>query len=209
MSSAVYTTFIKSKRFLSSDFVLIILFSFLAIVPAFAGKYYNLSIDGAFHLERFANVAASLKHGEWPSVFNFLYDPSNSQPGVAINSMYPWISGLIFIIPQVIIKNQLIALAIGFYILNAITMLNMKFLLQEFTNKKLYIWLGIIIYEFNNFHFIDLYTRTAVGESFGFAWMPLVVLGLVKIGKSDKMGAWVLGCWGLQWACLLIVMFFL
>ncbi|GAP02333.1 putative ATP synthase F0, A subunit [Fructobacillus pseudoficulneus] len=179
------------KRVLNG--LLIILLAGISVIPAFAGHFYSLSFDGIFHLDRLANVTQSFKEGKIPSLFNFAYAPVNSQPGVAINAMYPWVSGLIFVVPALVVKNQLIALAIGFFFMNALTIINAKALMSFFTKRDLYIWLGVIVYQFNNFHFVDLYSRTAIGEAFGYAWMPLVLLGLLKIKEHSKVGPWILG----------------
>ncbi|MDD9138247.1 hypothetical protein H7198_01295 [Fructobacillus sp. CRL 2054] len=173
--------------------IVIAAFATLSLLPAFIGHFYSLSFDGIFHLDRFASVSSSFKDGSLPTLFNFKYAPSNSQPGVAINAMYPWVSGLIFIIPSLLIKNQLLALAIGFFILNVITIVNIKALISFWTKKPLLIWLGVIVYQFNNLHFIDLYSRSAFGEALGYAWMPLVILGVLKIQEKQVSGTWILG----------------
>ncbi|USS91903.1 hypothetical protein [Fructobacillus americanaquae] len=185
-------TFIK-EHWRLIEVLLIIVFSILAIVPAFVGNYYNNSSDGFYHLNRFENIAMAVKSGHLPALFNFANAPINSYPGVAINGIYPWIMGLIFIVPRVIFNNPLFALKVGFFLLNVLTIVNVRFLMKEVTDRKIFIWLGIIIYEFNNFHLIDLYSRTATGEAFGYAIMPLVVLGLMQISNKKAKGTLVLG----------------
>lgn len=175
------------------EVLLMIAFSILAIVPVFVGNYYNNSSDGFYHLNRFENIAIAIKSGHLPALFNFSNAPVNSYPGVAINGIYPWVMGLVFVVPRVIFNDPFFALKVGFFLLNLLTIVNIRFLMKEFTNRKMFIWLGIIIYEFNNFHLIDLYSRTAIGEAFGYAIMPLVVLGLIQIANKKVKGTLVLG----------------
>ncbi|CAH1850353.1 glycosyltransferase family protein [Convivina praedatoris] len=175
------------------NFIFILSLAFLSTFIVFKGHFYNLSTDGLYHLSRFENIYQALKFRELPSLFNFSYVSVNSFAGVAINGMYPWLTGILFIIPRFIFNNPLMAFAGGFFLLNIITIINSNFLMSEITSNRFLIYTGTIIYQFNNFHFIDLYSRTAIGEALGYAFFPLVVLGLLQIHKNKKMGIWTLG----------------
>lgn len=175
------------------DVSLMLILAVVAVIPAFTGHYYNASSDCFYHLDRFENIYQALKSGHLPSLFNFAYSPSNSRVGVAINAIYPWIPGLIFVLPRFVIADPIIALAAGFVTLNLLTMLTARVLMKTLTNKGWLIWFGIILYQFNNFHFIDLYTRSAFGESFAYAWLPLVVAGVIQINENRKSGKYWLG----------------
>ncbi|MBS9337737.1 hypothetical protein [Fructobacillus parabroussonetiae] len=175
------------------DFILIIGLSIITVLPAFMGHYYNSSSDGFNHLDRFENIYEAFKSGHLPSLFNFQYAPSNSAPGAAVNGLYPWLPGLIFIIPRLIFSTPLQALAVGFLILNAITMFNARLLMSKLTSNRWLLWLGIILYQFNNFHLIDLFSRSDFGESFAYAWLPLIFVGLMEIHDDKKSGVWLLG----------------
>lgn len=196
--NSITTIFKEKVRLLLSqkrliDFALILVLSFVAVVPAFTGHYYNLSSDGFNHLDRFENIYESFKSGHLPSLFNFQYAPSNSAPGAAVNGLYPWIPGLMFVIPRMIFHSPILALAIGFLVLNILTMLTSYLLMAKLTSNRWLMWLGIILYQFNNYHLIDLYSRTDFGESFAYAWLPLVFVGLLEIHDNKKSGIWLLG----------------
>ncbi|GAO99113.1 glycosyltransferase family protein [Fructobacillus ficulneus] len=175
------------------DLFLILILTIISVLPAFLHGYYNSSVDGIYHFARFENIASSLKSDTLPSLFNFNYAPINSYQGVAINAMYPWLDGLLFIVPRIVISNPLHAMEIGFFLLNFLTIFNMRLLAGSLSSNRWIIWLGVIVYEFNNFHLIDLYSRTALGECFGYAWMPLVVLGLLQLHQNKKSSPFILG----------------
>lgn len=175
------------------DAVIILVLAVIAVMPAFTGHYYNASSDAFYHLDRFENIYHALKSGHLPSLFNFAYSPSNSRVGVAINALYPWLPGLIFVVPRFFISDPIVAMAAGFVILNLLTMLSARVLMKTLTNNRWLIWFGVILYQFNNFHLVDLYTRSAFGESFAYAWLPLVVAGVIQINENKKSGKYWLG----------------
>ncbi|MFH7308153.1 hypothetical protein [Weissella paramesenteroides] len=186
------------SRFLRSkinyiDIILVIILAIIATFIPFLNHFYNISPDGIYHLSRFQSIADSLKNKEIPSILNFKYVSENSAVGVAINSLYPWLTGLIFIIPNLMFQNPMWGLAAGFLILNVITILTTRSLIRYISSDRLITYTGIIIYQFNNYHFIDMYSRSAFGESIAYAFLPLVVLGLLQINELKKSGFLVLG----------------
>ncbi|MFC4760728.1 hypothetical protein [Fructobacillus durionis] len=192
--STLHKIITSKKALILFNSLLIVVFAAFSLLPAFSQGYFNCSTDGFFHLNRFENVILALQNHHIPSMFNYLVAPSYfSYPGVAISAMYPWIGGFTFIIPRLFISDPYTGLIWGFFLLNLLTIVNTFSLLKSLTNNYWMIWFGTIIYEFNNFHFIDLYTRVAIGECFGYAWMPLVILGLIQIHRGQKKGIFVLG----------------
>lgn len=156
---------------------------------AFHGKYFDVGMDAIFHLTRFESVYQSLAAGQWPGRFNFI---GFQHQGAVITGMYPWLSSLIFILPRFFV-GPFGALAIGFCILNLLTMLFTWLLMRRLTDKRLLQWLGVIVYQFNGYHFIIMYTRVAIGEAIGYMAVPLVLLGLVEIWNHHKWGWLPLG----------------
>lgn len=175
------------------DIILVIGLGVISTIIPFLSHFYNISSDGIYHLARFQSIADSLKDNLIPTTLNFKYVAHNSAIGVAINSLYPWLTGLIFIIPNLIFQNPIWGLGAGFLVLNIITILTTKSLIQYVSSNRLIIYTGIIIYQFNNYHFIDMYSRSAFGESIAYAFMPLVVLGLLQIYDYKKNGFLILG----------------
>lgn len=175
------------------DVILVFGLAIISTIIPFLSHFYNISPDGIYHLARFQSIADSLKNNELPNTLNFKYISQNSAAGVAINSLYPWLTGLIFIIPNLLFQNPMWGLAAGFLILNIITILTIKSLISYVSSNRLFIYTGIIIYQFNNYHFIDMYSRSAIGEAIAYAFLPLVVLGLLQVNDYRKSGFLTLG----------------
>lgn len=175
------------------NIMLIVALGVIATIVPFLSHFYNISTDGVYHLARFQSIADSLKDNSIPNTLNFKYVSQNSAIGVAINSLYPWLTGLIFIIPNLIFQNPIWGLAAGFLILNIITISTAKSLMSYISSSRIIIYTGVVIYQFNNYHFIDLYSRSAFGESIAYAFIPLVFLGILQIYDAKKTGFLVLG----------------
>lgn len=88
------------------DIMLIVVLGIIATIVPFLSHFYNISTDGVYHLARFQSIADSLKDNLIPTTLNFKYVAHNSAIGVAINSLYPWLTGLIFIIPNLIFQKS-------------------------------------------------------------------------------------------------------
>ena len=108
----------RRKIILMSIFVLGAVF---ASYPAFCTHYFKATFDGQIHLIKFEAVTEALKHFTLPQLVNFM---GYQNVGEAFNGMYPWLSGLIFIIPRLFISEPIYALFAGFVLLNLITMVN-------------------------------------------------------------------------------------
>ena len=185
---------IKQKYNYIFEFLLILIcMSFISTYFAFSGHFFNISHDGIYHLGRLLNISDSLRNLNFPEVVNLTHISINSCTGVAINSFYPWLTGLIFIIPNLLFSNPMWSLFFGFFVLNFFTIVSIKSLLSYLTSNRLAVFTGIVIYQFNNYHFIDLYSRVAIGESIAYAFFPIVFLGIIKINHSDKFGFLFLG----------------
>ncbi|WP_305775140.1 hypothetical protein [Lactiplantibacillus plantarum] len=184
---------IKQKYNYIFEFLILICMSFISTYFAFSGHFFNISHDGVYHLGRFLNVADSFRNLNFPEVVNLTHVSINSYPGVATNSFYPWLTGIIFIIPNLLFSNPMWALFFSFFILNIFTIISINSLLSYLTSNRLAVFTGIVIYQFNNYHFIDLYSRVAIGESIAYAFFPIVLLGIIKINHSDKFGFLLLG----------------
>lgn len=182
----------KTKDLINRRGVTVIIMILLAIIStyvAFIGGRFELNPDGVFHLTRFESVYQALAVGEWPSRLVFI---GFEHQGSAITGMYPWLSAWMFILPRFLF-SPMWSLMIGFLILNIMTIGFTWALMRRFTTKPLLIWLGVILYQFNGYHFILMYSRVALGEAIGYMALPLVLLGLVDIWNKHKCGLLYLG----------------
>lgn len=164
--------------------------AFLATYPAFTAGYFKMTMDGQIHFIKFEAIAEAFKHFEMPPLVNFM---GYGNVGEAFTGMYPWVTGMIFILPKLLIQQPVYALFCGFFLLNLITMSNSYLLTSELTKNLYWRILGVSLYEFNSYHMIVMYGRNAVGEMLAYAFLPLVFYGCIQIWNKKKLGIISLG----------------
>ena len=176
------------RKNLIQKLILLIFFLLLALIstyPAFIGHTFRLTWDGQIHLIKFESVADAIKNKELPPIVNFM---GYGNVGEVFNGMYPWLSGLVFIIPRALLSSPMHALFISFYLLNIVTILN-TYLLVRKLSKNYYIRLiGIVLYQLNTYHLTLMYSRNALGEALAYTFLPLVMLGCYLIWNNEKLG---------------------
>lgn len=159
--------------------------AFISTYPAFIGHFFKLTMDGQIHLIRFESVADAIKNKELPPIVNFM---GYGNVGEVFNGMYPWLSGLVFIIPRVLLSSPMHALFIGFYLLNILTILNVYLLVRKLSNNYYIRLIGVILYQLNAYHLTLMYSRNALGEALAYAFLPLLMLGCYLIWNNKKIG---------------------
>lgn len=170
----------------SAIVVTMVLLATISTSVAFRHGQFQINPDGIFHLTRFESIYQALAAGSWPSRLNFI---GFEHQGAAVTGMYPWLSAIMFILPRFFV-SQMWTFAIGFFILNLLTIVFTWCLMKRFTNQPRLIWLGVLLYQFNGYHFILMYSRVAIGEAIGYMALPLILLGLVDIWHNRQY-AWV------------------
>lgn len=178
----------KVQKAIPCFFMVII--SVISTVPAFTGGKFKLNYDGQFHLARFEDIYRALLHFKLPPLVNLI---GLSHHGLAVNGMYPWLTGLIFIVPKFFIHNYMYALGTGFFILNFLTIFSIYWLIKYVTQDKWIQILGISLYQFNAYHLSLMYSRIALGEAIAYMLLPLVLLGCLKIWNKESNGWLYLG----------------
>lgn len=178
----------KREIYLLSCFFIL---SFTVTYFYFYKGYFKVGFDDIVHFQVFESIANAFENHRLPPLVNFIGFSAN---GESFNGMYPWITSLIFIIPRLLISNVILALYFSMSILLFITLFNCHLLLKNFTNKKSILFFGSIIYSFNQYNLINIYNRGAIGEALGFAFLPLVFLGIIKIWQKEyRTGSLFLG----------------
>ena len=173
---------------LVSKIMLVLFFLVLAFIstyPAFIGHFFKLTMDGQIHLMRFESVADAIRNKELPPIVNF---EGYGNVGAIFNGMYPWLSGLVFIIPRVLLSSPMHALFMGFYLLNILTILNTYLLVRKLSHNYYIRLIGVVLYQLNAYHLILMYSRNALGEALAYAFLPLVMLGCYLIWNNKKSG---------------------
>ncbi|MFB9768723.1 hypothetical protein [Lactiplantibacillus modestisalitolerans] len=165
--------------------ILMIILAILSTYPAFTNQFFNINHDGDIHLARMESIYQALKVGHYPSLINLIGFHNH---GIAMNAMYPWLTLLIYVLPRLVLGNPMLSLAVGFVIMNLLTIFNTYLLAKQLTRQKWIIWFSVIMYQFNTYHFTLMYSRIALGEAFGYTFLPLVMLGLIKIWQHSNQG---------------------
>lgn len=165
--------------------VFLLFCAFIATYPSFLNSYFKITMDGQIHFIRFEEIAQAFKAGHFPPLVNFM---GFGHWGNAFTGMYPWISGLFFIIPRIVFTNPIHAIMIGYFLVNLFTLINAYFLTRELTKKYYWQLLGTLLYEFNTYHLCVLYGRDALGEALAYTFLPLVFLGCIQIWNNKKVG---------------------
>lgn len=176
------------KSNLISKIMLVLFFLVLAFIstyPAFIGHFFKLTMDGQIHLMRFESVADAIKNKELPPIVNF---KGYGNVGAIFNGMYPWLSGLVFIIPRVLLGSPMHALFIGFYLLNILTILNVYLLVRKLSKNHYIRLIGVGLYQLNAYHLTLMYSRNALGEALAYTFLPLAMLGCYLIWNNKKLG---------------------
>lgn len=157
-------------------------------LPEFWHRAFIMSSDGKFHFARLEQVFQALSHFQLPSLVNFI---GVGQEGLAVNGMYPWLMAIIFILPRFLIHNPILSLAIGFLMVNWLTGITSWLLCRYLSSSRRIQLLGVTIYLCNAYHFELLYARTAIGELLAYTFLPLVLLGCLKIWNNSKSNGWL------------------
>ena len=145
--------------------------AFISTYPAFIGHFFKLTMDGQIHLIRFESVADAIKNKELPPIVNFM---GYGNVGEVFNGMYPWLAGLVFIIPRALLSSPMHALFIGFYLLNILTILNTYLLVRKLSNNYYIRLIGVVLYQLNAYHLTLMYSRNALGEALAYAFFTIV-----------------------------------
>lgn len=167
----------------------------LSVVPLLNLLTPGLPIthDGMDHVARIANFYKNLEEGvlipRWAGNLNWGY----GHP--ILMFLYPlpsYITSLLHFLGFSIVDSYKLFFA-GSFILSGIFMYSW---LKEFLEKNSAI-LGATLYLFAPYRFIDLYVRGAIGEHAAFIFIPLTLLGILKINnfsgkKNHKYYSWVL-----------------
>lgn len=168
------------------ELLALVIISILATLPFFFDRQVHVGQDDwAFHFARIRSVLHSMEQGQIAFPVNFL---DFQTQGIGINSMYPFFSLYIFIWPFLLPVTLVKKVFLCMFLINFVTSFTAWLLSREFTHKASISIFISALYVFNNWHLILEYQRLAVGELLGYTFIPLVVIGLLRIWKKKRSG---------------------
>lgn len=151
--------------------------------------------DRIFHIERFEEAYHSLRAGHLPSLISTY---SFSKIGQAINTYYPWGSLLPYAILRCIIKNPIHAYY-SYIALEQFIGLVLTYLLgKELWHRRVTAIFLAVIFRFSTYIAFDDFARADFGESWALVFVPLTILGLIKVFKDEKVLGSILLAMGLS-----------
>lgn len=165
------------------QYLLIVLISSLPLVSIFSTSLLPHTHDGFVHLARIAAYYKALSDGEfpvrWVGDLNFGY----GMPLFIFIYQLPYlISSLLIFVGFSLVDSFKTALALS-YILSGIFMLGFA---KEFFKDTKKAFLVTLLYQFAPFRLIEILVRGSFGEVYAYAFLPLVLWGIVLIFKKQN-----------------------
>lgn len=163
----------KNKNF---TFHFLILASLLPLL-SLARKGVHQSGDFAINVSKAYDLWNSLSYGifpvRWASILNATY----GYPLFVFTYPLPYYSmAFLNFLGLTFIASEKILIAVVFIISG----IGMYLLLKQFLNLHSSL-LGAILYLFAPYHLVDMHFRTALGELFAYAFLPLIFYSILKI----------------------------
>ena len=159
-----------------------IIISILFCFPLFTIEL-SLEHDTLFHLSRIVHLANAIKNSD---VLPKIYFNMNQNFGYATPLFY----SEIFMIPFSILYNLNIDLVICYKILilvfTIITAINMTYCTNSLFKNDQISYLAAFIYLFGNYHITNVYVRSAIGEVIAMSFLPICLLGIIKVLTFEK-----------------------
>lgn len=172
------------------NIIIIVLLTLISSIPIFLkNEALAQGHDTMFHLNRILGVSDNLKILKPNPVYYNYLNHFGYGNGIFYPDIFLYIPALLFNFGISIIDSYKIFIII----INLFSILSIKVCLDKTIKDEKSTKIGMILYAFSMYRFTDMYIRGAIGESIGFIFLPLVVLGLYKIFfENHKEGYYLL-----------------
>lgn len=178
--------FLRNAFFLS----LLILLSFWTVKPLFIPGFFPMHDDT--QPARVYEMATALSSGQFPVRWVGDLGYGYGYPLFNFYAPLPYYIGAIF---NLLGFDALTATKIMFAIGIILAGITMFFFLNNLIGE-LGALLGSLLYMYAPYHAVDIYVRGAVGEFYAMSFLPLILVGIIKIfkhkdGKYSKLGVMI------------------
>jgi hypothetical protein len=194
---------INLKSFLDKKVLFIaILFSIPAVMALLVKGYYGASDD--LHIAWLYEMHQTLRTGQFPP--RFVPDLSYGFGYPLFNFVFPlpFYIGEIF---HLLSLNFVDSVKLVFLISVPLSFITMYKLMRRFTTQELSL-AASILYVFTPYRATDIYVRGALGESFSFVFLPIILLSIYEITRSlnkiYKFNYKWIGIGGVSLMCLVL-----
>lgn len=176
----IYKLITKNKK---NTFTFLIILTLISSIPILLLPGLKQGHDAYFHLGRISALAENIKNFNF---FNGIYPFYFNNYGYANGLFYP---DLLLYIPATLNAlnlNLITSYKIFIVLINFFSILNIFICIKGISKNKYAAILGSIIYAFASYRLVDIYERSALGESLSFVFCPLVIYGIYEILFDDK-----------------------
>ncbi|MEG2487318.1 hypothetical protein [Anaerorhabdus sp.] len=168
----------QNYKYLLFSLIITIIFAY----PFLIKDFLPLEHDTLFHLSRIEGLAQSFKDGVFlPRIYPY----KNMNFGYGSPMFY---SDFFLIIPALLYNLGISVSVCYVFIIMVFTFLSSYFamkLCRVVTNNNYAPYIAGTVYLFSNYRITDVYVRSSLGEVMGFAFLPLVLLGIYYVLYTD------------------------
>lgn len=168
----------QNYKYLLFSLIITIIFAY----PFLIKDFLPLEHDTLFHLSRIEGLAQSFKDGVFlPRIYPY----KNMNFGYGSPMFY---SDFFLIIPALLYNLGISVSGCYVFIIMVFTFLSSYFamrLCRVVTNNNYAPYIAGTLYLFSNYRITDVYVRSSLGEVMGFAFLPLVLLGIYYVLYTD------------------------
>lgn len=157
--------------------------SILFVFPYLIKQVLPIEHDTLFHLSRIEGLARSFKDGVFVAR---IYPYKNMNFGYGSPMFY---SDLTLLLPALLYNLGLSISRSYVFIVFVFTFITSYFgmtFCKIITKHKYAPYVASILYVFNNYRITDVYVRGALGEVMGFAFLPIVLLGIYYVLYTNE-----------------------
>lgn len=137
--------------------------------------------DGDFHSSRLLSLANSIKHGDFLALIHDAYYGFGYANGIFYSNFFFYINAILVAFGMPIMTS--------FKLLNVFinigTVLSIYFVSKSISKDKKISLMITILYMFAMYRMVDVFVRSAIGETLAFMVIPIVFLGLYEIVYRD------------------------
>lgn len=174
-------------RLLSRDSFILLLFIVMSCIPTFFWDNFWKGHDFAYHLNRINGLYSSLSQGSNTLVHLFW----GGDIGYAVGPFYP----NLFLYPSALLRllgiSPLNSYKFLVILIQIITCLIAYFSFSKIFKNRKFAIIATALYVFSPYRLVDIYTRSAIGESLAMAFLPLIAAGIHGIYNSVNKKAYV------------------
>ena len=186
MIENVYNKIIKNKK---NTLIFILVLTLLSSIPVFTFPGIRSGHDAYFHLSRICALADNIKNHQ---IFNGIYPGYHNDYGYANGLFYPDIFLYIPALLTTLGMSVMLSYRIFLIIINFLSISSIYISIKGISKNTYASILGSVIYAFTSYRLVDMYQRSAIGETLGFIFIPLIIYGIYEIIFEDKKKFYIL-----------------